>query len=191
MKPSRNDPCPCGSGNKYKKCCGKVIQIAPARPVPASSERRECGDCTACCDGWLKSTIYGHEMRPGVRCHFVKDGGCTIYETRPESPCRQFICGWVDEGSPFPEEFKPTKLGVIIVQTTWRGQPAYRLAYGGRDLNKAELEWMMKFSQQTNRPFFYEQHGQTLGYGPAAFLEDMQMKMRRGIPLFESHAAAR
>jgi uncharacterized protein YecA (UPF0149 family) len=20
--PSRNDPCPCGSGKKYKKCCG-------------------------------------------------------------------------------------------------------------------------------------------------------------------------
>ncbi len=22
-KVSRNDPCPCGSGKKYKKCCGK------------------------------------------------------------------------------------------------------------------------------------------------------------------------
>ena len=22
-KIGRNDPCPCGSGNKYKKCCGK------------------------------------------------------------------------------------------------------------------------------------------------------------------------
>ncbi|MCH6266563.1 YecA family protein, partial [Neobacillus citreus] len=21
-KPSRNEPCPCGSGKKYKKCCG-------------------------------------------------------------------------------------------------------------------------------------------------------------------------
>jgi preprotein translocase subunit SecA len=21
--PGRNDPCPCGSGKKYKKCCGK------------------------------------------------------------------------------------------------------------------------------------------------------------------------
>ncbi len=21
--PQRNDPCPCGSGKKYKKCCGK------------------------------------------------------------------------------------------------------------------------------------------------------------------------
>jgi hypothetical protein len=23
VKPGRNDPCPCGSGNKFKKCCGK------------------------------------------------------------------------------------------------------------------------------------------------------------------------
>jgi len=22
-KPGRNDPCPCGSGRKYKHCCGK------------------------------------------------------------------------------------------------------------------------------------------------------------------------
>ncbi|MGN1324764.1 MAG: SEC-C metal-binding domain-containing protein, partial [Candidatus Spyradenecus sp.] len=22
-RPGRNDPCPCGSGKKYKKCCGK------------------------------------------------------------------------------------------------------------------------------------------------------------------------
>ena len=24
-KVGRNDPCPCGSGKKYKKCCGKKI----------------------------------------------------------------------------------------------------------------------------------------------------------------------
>ena len=23
-KVGRNDPCPCGSGRKYKKCCGRV-----------------------------------------------------------------------------------------------------------------------------------------------------------------------
>ena len=22
-RPGRNDPCPCGSGRKYKKCCGR------------------------------------------------------------------------------------------------------------------------------------------------------------------------
>jgi hypothetical protein len=33
MKPSRNDPCPCGSGKKYKHCClnaGSVPAAAPA-----------------------------------------------------------------------------------------------------------------------------------------------------------------
>ncbi|MEK6677010.1 MAG: SEC-C metal-binding domain-containing protein [Planctomycetota bacterium] len=24
IKPERNDPCPCGSGKKYKQCCGKA-----------------------------------------------------------------------------------------------------------------------------------------------------------------------
>lgn len=26
MKTGRNDPCPCGSGNKYKRCCMTKIQ---------------------------------------------------------------------------------------------------------------------------------------------------------------------
>jgi tetratricopeptide (TPR) repeat protein len=29
MKPSRNDPCPCGSGSKYKHCCGALPAAAP------------------------------------------------------------------------------------------------------------------------------------------------------------------
>lgn len=32
MAPGRNDPCPCGSGRKYKKCCG-----APGRSATAKS----------------------------------------------------------------------------------------------------------------------------------------------------------
>jgi len=24
-KIGRNDPCPCGSGKKYKKCCGRAV----------------------------------------------------------------------------------------------------------------------------------------------------------------------
>jgi hypothetical protein len=32
MKISRNDPCPCGSGKKYKKCCGKIIEAMEESP---------------------------------------------------------------------------------------------------------------------------------------------------------------
>src|SRR5205814_3535317 len=58
MRVGRNDPCHCGSGLKFKKCHGAVIAL--------HVEKRECGTCTACCDGWAIGTIYGHEMKPGV-----------------------------------------------------------------------------------------------------------------------------
>ncbi len=32
VKPGRNDPCPCGSGKKYKKCCSDKPDAGPARP---------------------------------------------------------------------------------------------------------------------------------------------------------------
>jgi len=36
MLPGRNEPCPCGSGRKYKHCCGKTPAdgSAPKRPLP-------------------------------------------------------------------------------------------------------------------------------------------------------------
>jgi len=38
-KPGRNDPCPCGSGNKYKKCC-LAKEEAVAREQLAKTEAR-------------------------------------------------------------------------------------------------------------------------------------------------------
>lgn len=45
MNVSRNDPCPCGSGQKFKRCCGKASGSPPARacapsaPSPIEFER--------------------------------------------------------------------------------------------------------------------------------------------------------
>jgi len=39
MKPERNDPCPCGSGKKYKKCCGANASPQPvAAPVDLAGQ---------------------------------------------------------------------------------------------------------------------------------------------------------
>ena len=34
QKVGRNDPCPCGSGKKYKKCCGMVNDLIEASDDP-------------------------------------------------------------------------------------------------------------------------------------------------------------
>jgi hypothetical protein len=173
MRVGRNDPCPCGSGQKYKKCHGAVIALQAA-------DTRECGTCTACCDGWAVGTIYGHEMKPGTPCHFRGNGCCTIYERRPAEPCRNFVCGWLRPGSPFPDSFRPDRLGVMIVATQWRQRPAYILVSAGRDPDEALLAWMREFSARTGAPFFYEQQGSRYGFGPAAFQHEMLAQVERG-----------
>ncbi|MDD5612500.1 MAG: tetratricopeptide repeat protein, partial [Gallionella sp.] len=37
MKPARNDPCPCGSGKKYKKCCQAREAAATTANAPAAA----------------------------------------------------------------------------------------------------------------------------------------------------------
>jgi len=44
MTPGRNDPCPCGSGKKYKQCCGAIA--AQAR-TPAAAEPRQISPLSA------------------------------------------------------------------------------------------------------------------------------------------------
>jgi tetratricopeptide (TPR) repeat protein len=40
-KPGRNDPCPCGSGNKYKRCCLAKDQAAQREGLAEAQTRRE------------------------------------------------------------------------------------------------------------------------------------------------------
>jgi len=168
-KAARNDPCPCGSGKKYKKCCGAVIAV--------QTQTRTCGSCTACCDGWVVGTIRGHEMKAGTPCHFRGEGCCTIYAERPQEPCRSFVCGWLAPGSPFPESFR---LGVMIIRTMWRGRPAFILRHAGRDPDEATLAWMRAFSMRSGAPFFYEQAGERYGFGPPEFQREMLAKLESG-----------
>jgi hypothetical protein len=177
MPVGRNDPCPCGSGKKYKKCHGAVIPVAPVAS-------RECGTCTACCDGWVIGTIEGHEMRPGTPCYFRGEGCCTIYERRPQKPCRDFICGWLQKGSPFPEDWRPDRSGVMVIPMKWRGRDAYVLRHAGRDPDESMLAWMREMSLRTGRPFFYEIGGERFGFGPPEFQQEMAERVARGEALW-------
>jgi hypothetical protein len=180
-KTGRNDPCPCGSGRKFKLCHGAAATIVPAA---AAATDRACGSCTACCEGWAEGEIRGHKMFAGQHCHFLHDGGCTIYEERPQSPCRNFVCGWLLPGSPFPEHFRPDRSGVIIVPLRWRGRAAFVLLSAGRDPDDAMLAWLKPYAQRTGTPFFYQRDGERIGYGPPEFQVEMLARLQQGEPLW-------
>jgi hypothetical protein len=204
--PARNEPCICGSRRKFKYCCGAVIPVraapqaarsattarSPDYTVHATAETvrleravsldttRSCGTCTACCDGWLTGTVRGYEMKPGVPCHFRGSGCCAIYEERPANPCRSFFCAWRLEGNPFPESFRPDRLGVIIVARPWRDRQGYELISAGRDPDEHLLNWMREFSTASGSPFLYSIDGYYRAFGVPEFQEDMRARAARG-----------
>lgn len=123
-------------------------------------------------------------MYPGRHCHFLDAGTCSIYEERPQSPCRDFVCGWLQPDSPFPESFRPDRVRVIVVPIRWRSRPAYVLLSAGADPDDAMIAWMEAFARRTGAPFYYQRDGIRFGYGPVAFQQEMTGKVALGEKLW-------
>jgi hypothetical protein len=157
-----------------------MSDVAPSEVAARAQTQRSCGTCTACCQGWAEGEIRGHVMHPGQHCHFLREGACTIYEERPQSPCRNFVCGWLAPGSPLPDDFRPDRVGVIVVSMRWRDRPAYVLLSAGNDPSPDMLAWMRSHAHATGSPFFYAENGERTGYGPPEFQHEMQQKLLRG-----------
>ena len=138
----------------------------------------------------MTGTIRGHEMKPGVPCHFRGAVGCTIYDERPEQPCRSFFCAWRLEGNPFPDAFRPDRLGVIVLAMRWRDRRAYYLVPAGREPDAALLEWMREYGNATDTPFLVKMLGRDRAYGPAEFQQDVRDRAARGAPLLDGLPAA-
>jgi|694.fasta_scaffold142555_3 hypothetical protein len=71
----------------------------------------ECGNCTACCDGWLAGNSHGNPFGKDRSCVFLCNKECTIYKTRPAA-CSNYQCAW-SQGL-FPLWMKPTESNVLI-----------------------------------------------------------------------------
>jgi len=122
-----------------------------------SGQIRSCGNCTACCDGWLRIEVRGHQVHPGKACPFRVDRSCSIYEDRPQHPCREFVCGWLVASSPLPDWMRPDKSDLILLAANfvWRGLPVdVAVAAGARPKKKA-LDWLMKFNSERRRCLIY------------------------------------
>jgi hypothetical protein len=51
----------------------------------------------------------------GTSCHNLTDKGCAIYENRPISPCKTFVCAWLY--GLMDDDDRPDKSGAIVWQT--------------------------------------------------------------------------
>jgi len=152
----------------------------------AAASGRRCGECTACCDGWLKINVYGVEVYPGHPCPHSSGHHCLIYERRPLDPCQRFFCGWLTPTSPLPDWLRPDKAKVIFLpaQFNWNGQPV-DVAVPVRDgPDDKTTEWLKNFASERKRLLLYRIDEEWFAFGPPAFQLEMHERMARGEKLW-------
>ena len=123
--------------------------------------KRSCNGCTKCCEGWLIGEVYGHEMKPGVPCFFLKNERCSIYESRPEHPCRFFECLWLSDPDLVPEEFWPKQSDVVLYDRfSPKGNPYLAIHVTNGKLSVEILDWAIQLIQFNKREsIMYEING--------------------------------
>lgn len=139
---------------------------------------RQCGDCTACCQGWLPGEAYGRHFFPGKPCHFLECNGCTIYEQRPESPCQHYNCEWLINWT-IPAWMKPTVSNAIITQRNWTdsrgGENKYwDVCETGKKITPEALNWLFQYHQGTGMPMVIQVNGGYHAYGTDEFAQSVE-----------------
>ncbi len=146
------------------------------------ANKRSCGDCTACCDGWLKINVDGFDVYPGKPCRYSSGNGCTIYSHRPRDPCQEFVCGWLARTSPLPEWMRPDESQVILLAANflWQGRPVDVAVAVREGILPKALEWLKNFSTLQKRMLLYQVGDEWFAFGPPAFQTEMQALIGKG-----------
>ena len=135
---------------------------------------RQCGDCTACCEGWLVADINGVQMSPGTPCYLLQIGkGCSDYENRPQSPCRGFECEWLRQPDVYPEEMRPDRVGAIFSLQEVDGVPYLRITEAGKILDAETLSHGVKITLLNRYNLYWEVDGKMHWFGNKDFVTIM------------------
>jgi hypothetical protein len=136
--------------------------------------KRECGDCSECCNGWLWGAAHGKQFYSGKPCHFVGPKGCTIYDDRPHNPCVIFRCGWLDDHDAFPEWMKPS-LSKVIAQKlkTKSGIEFYKVWECGQKIDSIVLNNLILYSLQNGVNMNIQVGGGWASYGTREYLNEL------------------
>lgn len=155
------------------------------KTIPIVSADRQCGSCTACCEGWASGVAYGHKFYPGRPCHYMGVGehaGCTIYEQRPKEPCERFKCEWLTNKD-IPAWMVPNKVKALLVAESIQGINYLTVKEMGERLDSTVLSWIIQ-SRETGllSNIRYEIDGGWNFIGTSKFIE-LMLGLRPGTRL--------
>jgi len=136
-----------------------------------SDTTRKCGDCKACCEGWVTGRVYGRTFYLGTPCHFIGDKGCSIYDLRPKEPCKRYKCVWLkNTDNAYPEWLQPNLSGVIISNKIDKfGKPYLKVLETGNKITDEVLQWLTDHQLETKKNMSIQTNGKWKHFGDHYF----------------------
>jgi len=158
-----------------------MTKASPIKTTHTNGTPRPCDDCSLCCEGWVKTVVFEHQIDVGQPCPYSSGHHCSIHDKRPEDPCRVFFCGWAESDSRLPAWMKPNECGVIVItgRSSWRGRPVDILVDTGGTLNERVLQWFQNHALKEQRPFVFQNKEQWFGFGPQDFQAAVKQQGQR------------
>lgn len=132
------------------------------------SNKRTCGECTKCCEGWLYGEVRGHNFFPGKPCHFLCKG-CTIYDARPVDPCQTYTCEWLANDE-LPAWMRPDLCQAIVTKKEYQDTQYYELTEAGQTLASNVLSWFVLWSLNGQKNILYRINNAPTRIGSPEFL---------------------
>jgi hypothetical protein len=173
------------------KQSSKVLALS-AQAESTDGSSRLCSGCTACCEGWLEIDTQEIRASLGQACVHCVALGCSIYETRPEKPCREFHCAWAQNPLEIPQWMRPDHLGLILSldRLSWNAAPvlvavACSMHVSANSLlalkqfahAKSYMLLVLEFESENNHPTGKKRlHIQ----GPEPFAQEMSERFNKG-----------
>lgn len=139
---------------------------------------RICGECTECCTGTLEGTVDGHEFNVTTACFFLQDNKCNRYETRPDNPCKNYSCMWLNDES-IPDFMRPDLSNVVLTKLNINGIEYIESREAARkSMTTSILSNVIMYAFHTNQNLVYHVNGQYFWLGAPDFMNEMNKKSK-------------
>jgi hypothetical protein len=139
---------------------------------------KSCGNCSACCSGRLTATVYGHEIFNGRPCAFLLEKKCSIYNQRPEDPCKKYLCAYLQLDW-MPMWMRPDQCGVLIsIFKTKNGTEYLQAVEYDRKMPAEVLSFLIQ-ANRAKQPYSeniaYQIDGGTQVIGSEEFIKEIRI----------------
>ena len=139
---------------------------------------KTCDECTECCTGTLAGEVQGHRFDNTKACFFLKNNKCSIYATRPDDPCRNYSCMWINDES-MPDFMRPDKSNVVLTQKAF-GDIFYIDAREAarKSMTTTVLSNLIAYAFHTNQNLVYYVAGRCYWLGGEQFMKIMNQRSK-------------